>query len=488
MRDKYDIIVIGAGVGGLVSAALLSKLGKKILIIEKEPKPGGYLNEFKRDEFTFDVSLHLLNGCNSGGYTAELFRKCGIADDIKFLKPKYLYRSVFPDFDVRIPHNLAEHNDILAKLFPKSRNELESLMAVMSKIFLEVNNQSPSKRISASMLPYLKNSYEKVLSEHITDVKLKAILSQLWMYFGSTPSSVRAIDFCYPYFDYVINGGCYPEGGSYVIAKALVKRIKEQGGDILLNKRADKILVDKGTCRGVQCGDSAFLCDTVISNVDLRATAFEMIGRDKWAQACAKKINTVEPSISAVEIFLGLSRDLKTAYPDDYEIFVNNNYDADEQYKDSLRNKADRAPFAIGLYSNIDRFAAAEGESAVTIIMLSGYDYWKAKTKEEYKEKKEEVADILINRAAKIVPEIKKYIKKKIVATPLTFERYTSNSKGAIYGYAQTASGKREVRPNELKDIKNLYFSSAWARQGSGIVKVLRSAEEVFSKISNEAR
>ena len=81
------------------------------------------------------------------------------------------------------------------------------------------------------------------------------------------------------------------------------------------------------------------------------------------------------------------------------------------------------------------------------------------------------------------MPEIKRYVQKKVVSTPVTFERYTNNSRGAIYGYAQTKGGKIEVRPNEIKKMKNLYFASAWARQGSGIVKVLRSADEVVKKI-----
>ena len=114
MKSKYDIVVIGSGIGGLVSAALLLDLNKKILIIEKEPKPGGYLTEFRNKGFTFDVSLHLLNGCSEGGFVKDVFKRCGIIDNIRFLKPKFLYRSIFPDFDLRIPQtNIEQYKELL---------------------------------------------------------------------------------------------------------------------------------------------------------------------------------------------------------------------------------------------------------------------------------------------------------------------------------------------------------------------------------------
>ncbi|MDO8525711.1 MAG: NAD(P)/FAD-dependent oxidoreductase [Candidatus Omnitrophota bacterium] len=485
MRDKYDIVVIGSGIGGLVSAALLSNLGKKILVIEKEPKPGGYLNEFKRDGFTFDVSLHLLNGCNKGGYTAELFRKCGIIDDIKFLKPKYLYRSVFPDFDMRVPQtDTKAYKDMLITRFPKSRKSIEALFNEMANVFRAVNDRLSSGRFTSALLPYAAGTCESVISRHIKDEKLKAIIYQLWSYVGLPPSRSRAVDFCYPWFDYVNNGGYYLEKGSYEIIRQLVRRIKAAGGDFLFNKSVDGIATDNGSCRKVIFGKDEVICDTIISNIDLNKTIHNLIGCEKFPSQSVKKIGDIEPSISAFEIFLGLDADMKNLYPDDYEIFVNADYDTDKQYKDCVSNAAKAAPFVITINSNVNEFSASNGKSVVSVIMLAGYKCWDLKSKEEYQDKKEKTTDILLARASRIIPEIKTRLRKKVVATPITFERYTNNVRGAIYGYARTIGRKKEVRPNDMKGIKNLYFASAWARPGSGVVKVLRSAEDICGKIS----
>lgn len=485
MNDRYDIVVIGSGIGGLVSAALLSKAGKKVLIIEKEPKPGGYLTEFRTDDFVFDVSLHLLNGCNKGGYVYDIFRKCGILEDIKFIKPKYLYRSVFPGLDIRIPQaGMKEHKETLIKYFPESKKGIEAFFTDMPKVFSEVSGAGNSSPITPMLSSYLRNSAEHVMNKYISDERLKAVICQLWMYFGLPPSKLRAMDFCYPWVDYSQNGGYYPEKGSYAITRALVNRIKKNGGKFVFGKEADRIMIENGICNGVGMGGRETACDAVIVNSDLQKTIYNLIGQKVLTPASYAKLENIEPSISAVEIFMGLDVDLNDKYPDEFEIFVNSTYDIDEQYRQSIDNEAEKAPFAIGIYSNVNRFAAPKGKSAVTIVMLSGYKYWVSLSQKEYGNAKERISGILIKRASKIIPEMSTHLKKKIVATPITFKRYTNNSEGSIYGYVRTRQGKIEIRPNESSGIKNLYFASAWARQGSGVMKVLRCAEDVVKKIT----
>jgi phytoene dehydrogenase-like protein len=209
---------------------------------------------------------------------------------------------------------------------------------------------------------------------------------------------------------------------------------------------------------------------------------YDLIGNDAFSVASIDRIRSVEPSISGFEIFLGLSTDLRKKYPDDYEIFINPDYDIESQYKASVENKADKTSFTIAIYSNLDDTVAPEGKSVVTINMLSGYNYWNGGSRGEYQDKKEKVAETIIKRASKIIPEISSSIEKKIVSTPITFKRYTNNSRGAIYGCVRTADCM-EPRLNDIKEIKNLYFASAWARQGSGVEKVVRSAEEAARRI-----
>ena len=490
MKNKYDIAIIGSGMGGLVSAALLADLDKKIIILEKEPKPGGYLTEFKNNGFTFDVSLHLLNGCKEGCYTYEILKRCGILDDIKFLSPKYLYRSVFPDFDLRIPQaNIEKYKELLIEHFPQDHKGIVNLFEEMTLIYKNVKNYiSGTKSSAAQLLPYLKNNYETVLSSHISDKKLKAIISQLWIYLGLPPSMLRAIDFCYPWFDYTGNGGYYIENGSYAIVKALVNQIKKKGGEFLFNTRVGRIVVDNGLCKKVTFGSNEIYSDMLISNVDLTRTVHELIGAGEFSRRSIERLKTMVPSLSAFEVFLGLDVDLSKIYPDDYEIFVNDDYDIDAQYKASFVSNANKAPFVITINSNLNRNSANPGCSTVTLIMLVGYDHWISRSKDEYQDKKQKIASTLIKRASKVLPELSRHVKKMVISTPVTFERYTNNLRGAIYGYAYTKQNKTEIRANTLLKIKNLYFASAWARQGSGVAKVLHAADDVATKIKADIK
>jgi prolycopene isomerase len=380
---------------------------------------------------------------------------------------------------------MSAYKDMLKKLFPASREGIDKLFVEMATVFHAANgNHNLVKNISA-LLPYIRGNYESMISKYVSDVKLKALISQLWIYFGLPPSMLRAVDFCYPWFDYTNNGGYYVEKGSYEIVKALVSYARKRGVSFLFNKNVGRIFCENGSNHRVAFGKDEVVCDTIISNIDLNKTVFELIGSRQFPSASIGKMRNMEPSISAFEIFLGLDVDLKKMYPDDYEIFVNSDYDIDRQYHSCLNNNAKMAPFVITMNSNVNRFSAPSGNSVVNVIMLAGYKYWVSKSRGEYQDKKDKIADILIERASKVIPEVKGHVKKIVVSTPVTFERYTNNSCGAIYGYARTTDGGPEIRANEItKNIKNLYFASSWARQGSGVVKVLRSAEDVYGRIS----
>src|ERR1700733_1790040 len=77
LKSYYDVVVIGAGVGGLTSAALLSKAGFSVCVLEKEPHVGGYLAGFRRKNFRFDTAIHWLNQCAPGGMACKLFDALG---------------------------------------------------------------------------------------------------------------------------------------------------------------------------------------------------------------------------------------------------------------------------------------------------------------------------------------------------------------------------------------------------------------------------
>lgn len=484
MKESYDTIIVGAGIGGLVSAVLLSGSGRRVLVIEKEPRAGGYLAPFEKDGFLFEPSLHLLNGCRQGRYVYDMLGRCGILDRIDFVRPKYLYRSIYPDLDLRVPQADPDgYRRLLAGLFPASREGIDRFFSDAGAMFEEVMVLEKKKAMTTKLLPYFRETFGESIGGYIRDERLKAVIAQPWTYFGLPPSLLRSIDFYYPWYDYVRNGGAFVKGGSRTLIDALVSVARKNGAAFLFETRIDRIIIEEGRCTGVVAGAKKFSCERVVSNADLSLTVNDLIGTGAFPPAAIKQFGAIEPSISNFEIFLGLDTDLRPAYPDEYEIFVNAVYDCERQYELSLQNRADLATFTVTLYSAMDRSIAPVGKSVVTINMLAGYDFWQGLSRSAYEKKKAEIADILLGRACKVVPELRTAVRTKVVSTPTTFKRYTNNGRGSIYGYVRSAGGGREIRPNTAARIKDLYFASAWARQGSGVEKVLRSAGEVAEKV-----
>src|SRR4030043_1364590 len=101
MVKKYDAIVIGAGMGGLIAASLLSKKGLKTLLLEKEEQVGGYVVSFKRDGFTIDATGAFVGGCQEGGEFHHILKEIGAHEEVDFI-PVHHIRNIYPGFEIHL--------------------------------------------------------------------------------------------------------------------------------------------------------------------------------------------------------------------------------------------------------------------------------------------------------------------------------------------------------------------------------------------------
>ena len=121
--DHSDVIIIGAGLGGLIAGAKLAKEGKKVLLIEQHYKVGGCATTFKRKGKTFEIGLHEMDGLdNSEDPKIELFRELGVFDNVEFVRVPEFFRFIKGDFDIVIPHDIQKAIDTLLKAFPEDFN------------------------------------------------------------------------------------------------------------------------------------------------------------------------------------------------------------------------------------------------------------------------------------------------------------------------------------------------------------------------------
>lgn len=485
---KYDVIVIGSGVGGLSIGSLLA-LKKRILVLEKNKSLGGYCSDFKNGGFRFESAVQAVNGFREGDPVYKVLDKAGAFKGVSIIQPDYLYRTIFPEYDIRIPQkNINSYKELLFSLFPKEEKSVESLFSTMKSIYQEISRFHGEGMIKKSpyLLKYGKRSLEDLMGEFIKDAKLKAIISQYWIYRGLPPSKLAATIFSYIWYDYTANGSYFPGSGMGDIIKNMTSTIKNNKGDVLPQSEVSRIHVKDGKVTDVELKNGRRIsADIFVSNVDALRT-FEMIDdvNDMHNRAFVDNLKKNTISISGFKIYLGLSVDIRDAGVKDYEIFLNPSYDIEAMYKASLHNDFERMPYSITIYSNLtDRFCD-KGSSVISIGALAGYDYWRKFSKTEYLKKKEEAADIILSRCEKALPGLCKKIKVKIVATPLTMERYTGNSNGAIYGWNKRSLLDEIKFMSSTTPLKNLFLSSQWTKIGGGVAGVLLSTNRLYKLLN----
>ena len=106
MPRNYDVIVIGAGLGGLSAATYLAREGLDVLLLERHVVPGGYATSFVRGRYEFEVALHELSGIGTPDRRGGLYRYLdylGVASKVEFINIPNLYRAIFPDLDITLP-------------------------------------------------------------------------------------------------------------------------------------------------------------------------------------------------------------------------------------------------------------------------------------------------------------------------------------------------------------------------------------------------
>ena len=491
-NNNYDSIVIGSGLGGLTTAALLTHHGQKVLVLEKRDVPGGYASNFKRKNFTFDCSLHQLTGASPGTLIWEILDKCWIVDKVEFIRHREFMRGVFPDLDIIISQcSLETHKRQLIQLFPHEEENIHNVFAALIKICDEMVRFLRSKiPLWIEMIyfplkyPHMAFNSKKTLADilaKIKDQRLKDIIGMSWGYYGLPPSQLSAEYFAAGWAAYLRAGGYCVRGGSQALSNAFVASIKEGGSEVKLNSPVKKILIEDGKAMGVETiNGERFFARNIISNVNIPATVFQMVGEEYFPRRYISKIKSQIPAISAAVVYLGLDTTFQELGVNDYEISLHPNYDFDAQYTASVEGDFKNAHILLALHSNIDESTAPEGKGVMSITALSGYEIWANLSEEEYKRKKDETTKIFIDRSEKVIPNLSKHIEVCEIATPLTMERRVGSYKGAFYGYAQFVRQSGFLRVPEKTPIKNLDFVGAWTVPGGGYSSVMLSAYELF--------
>jgi prolycopene isomerase len=494
-EQNYDVIFVGAGLGSLSAASLIAQRGKKVLVVDKHNIPGGYATNFKRKGFDFDVSLHSFDGVVKGGPSYQVIEDCGIADKVEFLGHDTLYRFQSGDIDIKVKHrDIEEYKKQLFEHFPDEKDNIVRLFKEADKNFKNMSGFLYSKkpfwlRLVATpffykrILKYEHDTVDTFFSRYTQNERLKAVLSAQWSYYGLPAKDLAFGYFSYPFIDYLRNGGYSVKGGSQQLSNALVEVIQEHGGDVLLSSPVSQIIInDKGRIEGIMSKKSGLVkADKVVANISPHAVV-ALAGKDKFREKFLNNLQKLKPSISGFQVYLGLDCTLESLgiEKDEYIRFFSPELCQREQYKRLIEGKVfdNETGWSINYFSNVDDSLASKGKSTLGLFTLIGAIDWHSLSKLEYRAKKKELTDMLVKKAAEVIPNLEQHIEVCEAGTPRTMTKFTNNPSGAIYGFEQNInqSGLMKRFPQKYP-IKGLYQVGAWTFPGAGFIGTMLSAK-----------
>ena len=297
-HPHYDVVVIGSGLGGLVSAVILAKEGKKVVVLEKNNQFGGNLQTFVRDKTIFDTGVHYIGGLDKGENLYNYFSYLNIIDQLKLTKLDEDGFDIisFDDDENQYPIAQTYRNFVekLAVFFPEERENLIKYSKKLEELCLAFPMYNLNIGTFADEEDFLSINAKEYIDSIFTNERLKAVLvGNNFLYVGQaekTPLYIHALSVN----SYIHSAWRCVNGGSQ-IAKLLIKELKKYNGEIYKYQEIDTFLQDDDeNVIGCQAKNGRqFFGDLFISNINIKRT-IEMLGESKFGKPFSRRIKSLE--------------------------------------------------------------------------------------------------------------------------------------------------------------------------------------------------
>jgi prolycopene isomerase len=500
-RDS-PVVVIGAGLGGLCSAAYLARAGLPVTVVERNNKAGGYATSFRRGRFTFEVSLH--GSTLMGAVPQQILADLGISDRLHLTPLPELYRLLGGAVDLVVPQSDPDaYIELLSHHFPEETAGIARFVRILLAIIDETNRlHFNGGRIIKPLFPLLypqmwrwrNATLAQMIEACVTDPQLGNLLGGLWSYFGLPPASMSAFYYAAAVGEYLKYGSVYIRPRSQELSQLLVEAVQAAAGRVRTGVSATKIDLDGGQVAAVTLSDGSRLpARAAIANISPQIVTATLLPDHLKHQPQLKAYERHRPSLSSFIVWLGLKEPLPPNLPGaEYHIILPDGPDA--EYRAAKTGDVQRGAFIVTLYDNILDDYSPPGGATLTILFLCTYASWRPFAedyargrKTAYRAEKQRWAEILIQRTEQwLFPGLSAGIEEMVTASPLTCERYTGNPEGAIYGYEQCVENAFISRHPVRTPVKGLYLTGAWTFPGGGFPGVLRSGEATYRAVMGD--
>ncbi len=501
LKDRYDVVVVGAGLGGLAAASLLAKRGLSVLVIDHQNKPGGACTSFKREDHVFDVGAAMLSGFGEKGFHPFHFLINELEVPIDVVAHQTLARMTFEGREIVFWPDIDRFVAELAALFPGEEAGLRAFYRDLYKIYagIVLKHQiiSPPSEFS------LRQGLRRLLSAPLGMIRMQKLsttstLALLEKYFHSpeivhffdklcsiyaytTAAETPAVLAATLFIDNHVGGVYFPAGGAQMLPNVIEKSLEQNDGQVLYHQLVDEILIREGRAYGVRLQNGVEIrAGRVIAN----ATVWNIYGklirpehippdRLKWAQSLA-------PTTTAMVLYMVVDREgiPQGTYP--WEIFIEN------------RKVVDSSDLTLYINSLVDATLCPPEHLVVMAIAPNDCDWPRPGDgrdhSQEYEQQKQREAGRILDQIETHIPGFRRHLHTLIIGTPTTIERYLLKNGGALGGPKNQIGQEMLKRLHARSEWQNLYFCGDSTVMAAGAPAAVVSGVGAANVILRELR
>lgn len=436
--DKFDVIIIGSGLGGLECAALLAKEGMNVCVLEKNPLIGGCLQSFPRHGYQLDTGIHYIGSLDQGQILHQYFHYLGVMDRLSLRRmddngyDKVFYRNRLYDFAMGEERFI----ETLTSSFPHQRENLRTYTDIIRKSgkIIDIEKLKKGIFLSQESLNYFSISAAETIRGTISDSELRQILAGTALLYGGKEETSTLYEHGVISYSY-LEGAYRCKGGSMQIANELAKRIQEAGGTVRSKAKVTRILVENETAYGVEVnGEEVIRGRYILSDIHPQGTYALLEKNRSVKKAFISRINHLENSYGFFTLYLLMKQN--TCPYLNHNIYI---HTGDNVWYDPSIDHGRTTHLMISMQAPIkdDRFTE--------VISVHTPMYMDELLKWEHTEPEQRGEDYLLfkkRKEAQIIQVLHdhgydwdKEALFRFTTTPLSYRDYTGTVDGSAYGF-----------------------------------------------------
>ena len=407
--QKYDVVVVGAGLGGMTAAKRLADAGRSVLLVESYSRVGGYATWFKRRGHIFDVALHAfpvgMAKTLRKYWSRELGERVMPLKRIRFENPEFSFTTTF---------------------------DTEDFKRILRERFSVPDEQTEAFFKACREFDYYNGSGEttgQFLDRHFPGrMDIARVLLETVTYATGTNLDDPAMVYAIVFSNFAQKGTCTFRGGTDYLLAEMQRLLLESGVDILLRTRIEEIAVEEGRVKGVSANGLFVEAEAVVSNANLKATCLDLVDMEAVYPPFIREMEDVPLSVSVAQVYMGVRPGEEI--PQIADIL----FSSREPHYDAAAFRA-FPPRSIS-YSFYYPNQVRPGYEGTEIVasMCAEYDDWDGLTDEQYAEKKAKLADAILDDLERYLPGVRRKLDHLETATPKTLERFAGHWRGASFG------------------------------------------------------